>query len=269
MTDFNENHQRRLRSTFKTLDERLEDIERLLNPARAQSPFSDHVPDATPVQYRVISDYASRFRAVMRRILEKADVPLGRPHVSSCWAARTLLVDAQIAVEELNPKYMRGYGELSPVANRDLDLIVSELTDLLVRMERLLARGSGRDLRARLERLGTFCGDIALLHELERIITNHGLIELRESLEMLLERIESGTFEVAVFGRVSSGKSSLLNHLLQTDVLPVGVTPVTSVPTRITYGRERPHRQHLRPGCLRPGRDGHPRERALQRAQAR
>ena len=41
-----------------------------------------------------------------------------------------------------------------------------------------------------------------------------------------------------MFGCVSSGKSSLLNAILETDVLPVGVTPITAVPTRITHAAE-------------------------------
>ena len=45
-------------------------------------------------------------------------------------------------------------------------------------------------------------------------------------------------FEVALFGRVSSGKSSLLNALLGSDVLPVGVNPITAVPTKLRYGPE-------------------------------
>ena len=40
-------------------------------------------------------------------------------------------------------------------------------------------------------------------------------------------------YEIAFFGRVSSGKSSLLNRIIGVDLLPTGVTPVTSVPTRI------------------------------------
>jgi len=75
-----------------------------------------------------------------------------------------------------------------------------------------------------------------LLGEIERVITAHGLVELRAALSMLLNRMESAAFEVGVFGRVSSGKSSLLNYILQTDVLPVGVTPVTAIPTRISHG---------------------------------
>ena len=41
-----------------------------------------------------------------------------------------------------------------------------------------------------------------------------------------------------LFGRVSSGKSSLLNALLNTDVLPVGINPITAVPTKLRYGPE-------------------------------
>jgi GTP-binding protein EngB required for normal cell division len=52
---------------------------------------------------------------------------------------------------------------------------------------------------------------------------------------MILDRLEDNSFEIAMFGRVSSGKSSLLNAILETDVLPVGVTPITAVPTRLAY----------------------------------
>jgi predicted GTPase len=61
-------------------------------------------------------------------------------------------------------------------------------------------------------------------------------VELRPRLSMIVERLESNRFEIAVFGRVSSGKSSLLNHILQTTALPVGVNPITAVPTRLIHG---------------------------------
>src|SRR5437773_4525388 len=78
--------------------------------------------------------------------------------------------------------------------------------------------------------------EIRLLGEIERIVTAHGLVEFRGTLSMLLDRMESAAFEVGVFGVVRSGKSSLLNCILQTDVLPIGVTPVTAIPTRISHG---------------------------------
>ncbi|MEW6742219.1 MAG: dynamin family protein [Planctomycetota bacterium] len=56
--------------------------------------------------------------------------------------------------------------------------------------------------------------------------------------ENILSRLESPDLELAFFGRVSSGKSSLLNYLLGTDVLPAGVLPVTAVLTRIRGAEE-------------------------------
>jgi GTP-binding protein EngB required for normal cell division len=42
--------------------------------------------------------------------------------------------------------------------------------------------------------------------------------------------------DVAVFGRFKAGKSSFLNHLACTSVLPAGVTPVTAVITHLRFG---------------------------------
>ena len=45
-------------------------------------------------------------------------------------------------------------------------------------------------------------------------------MEFRPRIDLLASRLEDNNLEVALFGRVSSGKSSLLNALLSTDVLP-------------------------------------------------
>src|SRR5262249_34113155 len=97
-------------------------------------------------------------------------------------------------------------------------------------------RTLGRDLGERLARLNASADDIEVLRLLERITTNWGLVEFRPQLESIAQRYEKPRFEIAVFGRVSSGKSTLLNHLAARDVLPVGVTPITAVPTRMERG---------------------------------
>lgn len=56
---------------------------------------------------------------------------------------------------------------------------------------------------------------------------------LIDSSRALMERVE---LNVAVVGRFKAGKSSFLNHFLGRDLLPVGVTPVTTVVTEIGYG---------------------------------
>jgi GTP-binding protein EngB required for normal cell division len=236
MSDFNDNQRQHVRITFQHIDELMSEVVRVLDPADAQSPFARHVPDASPVQRRVMADYAVRIRATMRQALEANDVTLPPPHISAVWAARIALTSADIAVEELKPAHMRGYGELSEKAKNELDLIASEIGDLLHRMDAFLAQGSTRDALARLDRLEKTTDEARILRELGRMITVHGLIRCRLTLDMLVDRLESKTFEVALFGRVSSGKSSLLDYILQTDLLPVGVTPVTAIPTRVTYG---------------------------------
>jgi GTP-binding protein EngB required for normal cell division len=58
-----------------------------------------------------------------------------------------------------------------------------------------------------------------------------------ETCKQLLSSKEQ--IEVAVFGRFKAGKSSFLNSIAGIEVLPVGVVPVTSVITKLSFG-ERP-----------------------------
>jgi len=105
------------------------------------------------------------------------------------------------------------------------------------KLRSFLGKGAGGDLQQRLQQLGKTGDEIRLLSEIERVITAHGLVEFRGTLSMLLDRMEAAAFEVGIFGRVSSVKSSLLNYILQTDVLPIDVTPVTAIRLASATGR--------------------------------
>jgi GTP-binding protein EngB required for normal cell division len=131
---------------------------------------------------------------------------------------------------------MRGYGEVPPAAAIELNGIAGELRGLVRQLDQYLMHGAGENLQQRLEKLEQTEDEVVLIRKLEKIITDQGLVEFRSTLSMILDRLEDNGFEIAIFGRVSSGKSSLLNSILETDVLPVGVMPITAVPTRIAYG---------------------------------
>jgi len=236
----NENHQRHLLATFQHVDNLLSEADRILVSAGSPSPFQEYSQDSTPVQRKVTHDYILRVRETMRRILEDLELPPKLPISGALWAARNHLAFAGIAITEIEPRHMLGYGELSNEDHQTLDKIVAELNSVLDRLSACLARGTGADLQTRLQRLEQTKDEVKLLRELERIITAHGLVEFRATLAVLLDRLEANTFEIGVFGRVSSGKSSLLNHLLDGEFLPVGVTPVTAVPTHISFGAH-PH----------------------------
>ena len=232
----NENHQRHLLSTFQYVDNLLSEAEHIMASAGSASPFQEHSQDTTPIQRKVTHDYVVRVREAMRRILEELKIPLKPPVSGVLWAARGHLSFAGIAIAEIAPEHMRGYGQFSEDDARTMDSIVAELNAELSRITEYLAQGTTADLQARLLQLEQTRDEVKLLRELDRIITAHGLVEFRNALVTLLDRLETNSFEIGVFGRVSSGKSSLLNHLLEQDVLPIGVTPVTAVPTRISFG---------------------------------
>lgn len=232
----NSNHERRLSVTCRHIDKLLADMESTLNVSASKLAFPQYAADLAPAQRRVIEDYITRIRAQLIRVLDgqnierpPADIPVSRSlHVN--------LTFVDIAIEELKPEYMSGHGEVPPAAAVELNGIAGELQGLVRQLDHYLMRGSKENLQERLEKLEQTGDEVALLKRLESVIAEHGLVEFRSTLSMILDRLEDNSFEIAIFGRVSSGKSSLLNAILETDVLPVGVTPITAVPTRLAYG---------------------------------
>lgn len=232
----NSNHERRLTVTCRHIDKLLADMESTLNVSASKLAFPQYAPDLTSAQRRVIEDYISRIRAQLVRVLDGQNIERPRADIPVTRSLHSTLTFVDIAVEELKPEYMRGYGEVPPAAAVELNGIAGELQGLVRQLDHYLARGAGENLQQRLEKLEETGDEVLLLKKLESIITERGLVEFRSTLSMILDRLEDNSFEIAIFGRVSSGKSSLLNAILETDVLPVGVTPITAVPTRLAYG---------------------------------
>jgi GTP-binding protein EngB required for normal cell division len=74
----------------------------------------------------------------------------------------------------------------------------------------------------------------------------HGISALEDFLESTRLFAQEQTLNVAVLGRFKAGKSSFLNQILGRPLLPVGVTPVTSVVTEVQFGgRESAEIQYL------------------------
>jgi GTP-binding protein EngB required for normal cell division len=159
-----------------------------------------------------------------------------RPEIPVTRSVMTDLAFVDIAIEELRPSYMSGCGAIPEDAVGELNGVVHELRSLVGSMERYLRQDLGTNLELRLRRLEETGCDVGLLQCIEQLVTRHGLVEFRPRIDSLASRLEDNNLEVALFGRVSSGKSSLLNALLSTDVLPVGINPITAVPTKLEYG---------------------------------
>jgi GTP-binding protein EngB required for normal cell division len=234
----NEFQANRLRITCQYIDKLLGDVEGVLNTTAAKAAFPRYSYDIPPAQRRTIEDYIGRVRAQLLRVLDGQGISRHKPSIPASRAVHVTLGAIDIAVEELKPRYMQGYGALPESVATELNGIAGELHGLVLQVDRYLCNGIGEDLKARLARLERGSNDVQLLRMIEETVRERGLVEFRSPIAAILDRAEDKSFEIAAFGRVSSGKSSLLNGILETDILPVGVTPITAVPTRIAHGEE-------------------------------
>lgn len=225
--------QSHLRATLARVDELLADAVRTLDTARGKTPLARYAADATPAQHQIVADYAERARVRMAGALEALRVPTTAPTTGAVHAARTTLLLAQIALEGIEPAAMRGYGALDDGTARALSDASADLLDVLRQIDGHLARSPAAPAETR---AGERSASAGILHEVERAVTEHGLVELQGMLTVLADRFRSPLLEVAFFARTNAGKSSLLNCLLGSPVLPVGALPVTAVPVRLVHG---------------------------------
>ena len=224
--------------TCKHIDKLLGDIEATLNAAASKTVFPNYVNDVTHAQRKTIEDYIARVRGQLLQVLAGQSLAPEKPAASAIHSIHVNLSFVDIAIAELAPHYMRGYGPVPKQGAADLNGIVTELQSAIKELTRYVLQPRAGDLRERVQQLAQEGWDVAGLRLLADIIDRHGLTEFRPAITMLLDRAEDTALEIAVFGRVSTGKSSLLNHVIGADLLPVGVTPITAVPTRIGYGQK-------------------------------
>jgi GTP-binding protein EngB required for normal cell division len=234
----NASQQRNVRNGVVELHRRMVELEAMLTEGANPSPFSQYVSDLSPTEIQIVRDYFARLRARMLACLQETGIPLDVRRTSVRWGLQVGMTFLHIAVAEFGPGQLRGYGPLDAPAAAAVENVQRELWRLIDRLGAYLRQGLGRDLAERLARLEATSAGAATLAAVDRVVTRRGLVEFRPQIDQLTQRLTAPQFEIAFFGRVSSGKSSLLNHLAGRGVLPVGVTPITAVPTRLARGDE-------------------------------
>ena len=136
----------------------------------------------------------------------------------------------------LEPARLSSHGDVRAEEARELHALSSELTASLDRLDAYLAEGPNESFNARMLRIGAGNAWEPQVREIQRIVNTYDLSGFRGSVDALEARLADPALEIAVFGRVKAGKSSLLNRILGHSTLPVGVSPVTEIPTRVVYG---------------------------------
>lgn len=233
------NHAQKLhfRASCQYIDKLLSGIEDILHASESKSPFPKYKVDLNLAQIRVLEDFIRRFREQLVRTLAWQNIDPPEPEIPATRAIGVNLNFIDITLADMRPSAMRGAGALSDSIAAQLSGVVHELSSLTENMTNYVQRELNESMRERIASLAQNDGS-SLIHQIEEVVTKHGLVDFRPRIDLLLSRLEDHRFEIAIFGRVSSGKSSFLNAVLHMEVLPVGVNPITAVPTRISFGKD-------------------------------
>jgi GTP-binding protein EngB required for normal cell division len=237
VTVLNQNHARRIASTFAYVDNLLQTVERLAStPGIRQSEFTREQPDLSETEARLLLSLVVTARERMLTTLEHLGLPRPQANLSARWSVMTAFRFVDIALSELTAKELGGYGRIDAGSAAEVTAVASELRELIARGREMLSPHAGEKLRDRLAVLGGPAGEVLRLAE--ETSRQLGLVEVRALIAAAADRVEASTIDIGIFGRVSSGKSSLINALVGTPLLPVGATPVTAVPLRVLHGAD-------------------------------
>jgi hypothetical protein len=135
----NEFQARRLLVTCQYIDKLLAEVEEVLNAADSKATFPRFIPDVSPEQRQKIEEYISLLRAQLIRVLDAQKILREGAFIPATRAVQVALSTIDIALEELKPRYMRGYGEVPDSVAVELDHIVEELRGLVSKADRYVA----------------------------------------------------------------------------------------------------------------------------------
>ena len=122
----------RLAITCHYIDRLLADIESILNPVTSNAAFPRYAPDIPPSNRVQMQNGISQMRTQMIDALRNLEIPEESPSIPASRAVHALLDAIDIAVQELRPRYMRGYGAVGQKAAADLDAVVGKFSSLVI-----------------------------------------------------------------------------------------------------------------------------------------
>ena len=125
-TGLNPHQQRRLLVSCQYIDGLLASIERAL-AGPSLSPFPRYVQDLTSEEQGELRERLAQLRSQLVMFLTRHQIPIPHPSISARHSILTSLSYIDIAVEELKPQYLRGYGTVPSAVVPDLTNSVEEL----------------------------------------------------------------------------------------------------------------------------------------------
>lgn len=137
MAGIGENHSRRILATFQHADELLRQS---LNALTTAQPGLQArcIQDLSPSELQRVESDMERIRDKMRSFLKRFQITTPERSTRSSWILKTNLMSLDIALEELYPHKMKGYGEMEPAAALELTQTLQEIRKLVNQMIEIL-----------------------------------------------------------------------------------------------------------------------------------
>jgi hypothetical protein len=126
MAELSEFHKRRILVTFQH-------VERLLNHsvyalAQTRSGLQQrNIQDISSSKLHKIENHIGIIRNQMRGLLKRFQIDLPEPSTPSSWMLKTNITSVDMALEDLYPQKMRGYGEMDSMAADELTQTLKEI----------------------------------------------------------------------------------------------------------------------------------------------
>ena len=126
-SSLNPSQRQRFFITCRHIDRLLGDIEATLNATASKTLFPNYVADITPLERKTIEADIAAIRVQLLEVLACQSLAPEQPRISAAHSIDVNLTFVEIAIAELAPHYMRGYGPVSAEAAADLQGIAQTL----------------------------------------------------------------------------------------------------------------------------------------------
>jgi len=130
----NEHHLRRLLVSCQYIDHLLSEIENVLNTSRSNSAFPKYLIDTSAAERQLLEEHIAGIRRHLVRLAREYRLE-HQPSIPAKRAIHSILSVIQISAEELNPRYLRGYGQVPEKAAARLRPVVGGLQELIAALD--------------------------------------------------------------------------------------------------------------------------------------
>lgn len=142
----NESQQRAILFSLLDVHRRLAEMEALIVQAQDSSPLTRYVNDLSPIEIKVLRDYFARLRQRLAGHLSDAGIAADVRRGSLRWALQVNLTALHVAVSEISPGRLAGYGPLADAGRASAVAIREGIEGFVDRIDTYLRQGLGGDL---------------------------------------------------------------------------------------------------------------------------